>query len=133
MAKKSNTKLEEFLELKMKIKALEEKAKALSDELFAEPENLPDNVVVRILSKKTKGIVTHEFQKIEKTPTSQISAKMIELAGMDINNFAPFATYPVATIIRMVGESGFKKIKRTKEYKRVMAGKKSIFYYKKVK
>ena len=114
-------KLEEYLRMKQEIKEMEEAAKAMEKELFADPEILPQTIMV-------DGV---NFGLIKKMPTIAITTNMIVNAGLDIDRIIPVAAFSATLVKTVFGASGESAVKSTDAYNDELALKDVSYYYKK--
>lgn len=113
--------LTEYLQIKAEISALEKKAKELGDELFKDPDMLPDNIMVDEIT----------YVKQEREPIIPVGLSMLKEANLDVSVIMPLASWSMTTAKSVYGQSGETSIKSTKAFLNERAVKKTSVFYKK--
>ena len=106
---------------KDELKKMEEDVKEMEKEIFKNPELLPDLVVVDDI----------KWKKQKRNPTVNITNKMIEDAGLDLERITPLATFSSTLVKTVYGESGKKAVEETDAYMDEFAMKTISIFYKK--
>lgn len=114
-------KLKDYLRAKDELKKMEEDVKEMEKEIFKNPELLPDLVVVDDI----------KWKKQKRNPTVNITNKMIEDAGLDLERIIPLATFSSTLVKTVYGESGKKAVEETDAYMDEFAMKTISIFYKK--
>lgn len=119
--KKFMENLKNYLRKKDELKKMEDEVKEMEKLIFKNPEILPDVVEV-------DGI---DWKKQKRNPTVNITNKMIEDAGLDLERILPLATFSSTMIKTVYGESGKKAVEETDAYCDEFAMKTISIFYKK--
>lgn len=113
--------LKNYLRKKAELKELEDEVKKMEAVVFKNPELLPETIEV-------DGV---DWKKQKRNPTVNITNKMIEDAGLDLERILPLATFSSTMVKTVYGESGKKAVEETDAYCDEFAMKTISIFYKK--
>lgn len=114
-------KLKDYLRAKAELKKMEDDVKEMEKVVFKNPELLPEEIEV-------DGV---NWKKQKRNPTVNITNKMIEDAGLDLERISPLATFSSTLVKTVYGESGKRAVEETDAYMDEFAMKTISIFYKK--